>query len=250
MTQFQAPAPIDTVQGQYGQPLKLSGLAITALICSLIFFCPLTTLIGVILGLVGFFTIGPEKGTKGKGMALIAVVIGVIATSGTGYLSYKGFRFFREAMVFMMQAPQEALTKGYAGDYKGFRESFYGPGATDPSAEAFINELRSRYGEFQSCRMNGKQNNTPTGQPTVVMPQSMVFDAGTINGEAEYIIADQVSGKIIMKLGYIKIIDPDKGDLKYPPDSSGASTSPGDESGKGENESAGNESGESGNIGG
>ncbi len=57
-------------------PQKRSGLAVASLVCSLIFFCPLTTLLGPLLGLIALATMGGDPPKRGKGMAATGIVLG------------------------------------------------------------------------------------------------------------------------------------------------------------------------------
>lgn len=59
---------------------KHSTLAIAALIFSLIFFIPLFSIIGIIAGIAGVVQISKNKNLKGKGLAIAAIIIGVIVT--------------------------------------------------------------------------------------------------------------------------------------------------------------------------
>ena len=73
---FQAP-----LEPGYGEPSRTSGLAISSLVCSLIFCCPLTTIIGPILGLIAFVSIGSKPNLRGKGLALTGIILGVLMTT-------------------------------------------------------------------------------------------------------------------------------------------------------------------------
>jgi hypothetical protein len=60
-------------------PEKTSGLAIAALILSVLFFIPLCAPIGVILGIVALVKLNKTK-EKGKGLAIAAIIIGSLVT--------------------------------------------------------------------------------------------------------------------------------------------------------------------------
>ena len=59
---------------------KRSGLATASFICSLIFCCPVVTLVGVILGIVAILQIRGSQMT-GRGLAWAGIIIGVITTA-------------------------------------------------------------------------------------------------------------------------------------------------------------------------
>lgn len=202
-------------------PQTTSKLAIWSLVCSLIFFCPLTTLLAPILGLIGLAKIGGNPNLKGKGLCIVGILLGVVFTAGWGYGGYVGIGKMKEWMGVVMSGPSDALAAGFGGDVAGFKAGFYGAGTTasDAEAQAFLDELRNRYGGFVGCSFS--QTSQPAqpqpGQPSAPFPYTLEFQNATIDCEAEIIFADQQTGQIIMKLGYIIVADPDAGDLKYPP---------------------------------
>jgi hypothetical protein len=218
MTQFDNP---------YAHPAseapKTSGLAITALVFSLVGIIPclglLTAPIGLILGVIAMIAIGANPGRKGTGLAITAVVLGLVFAgaqgAGTWWVVNKG----REAVVAMTRGPNDALKAGFAGDIAGFKAGFYGSGsmASDEEATAFINQLRTRYGEFVSCRMDESRPAQPVpGQPSVPAAYIIEFQNATMNAESEIIFADQATGAMPFKPGYIVVFDKELGDLKYP----------------------------------
>jgi hypothetical protein len=94
MSYSQPPGPPFGVAPTYdmsgGQPRRTSGVAIAALISSLIICVPfLTSAIGVLLGLIGLFVAGGPR-TKGRGLALAGLLIGVVGlvlwSAGTWYV--------------------------------------------------------------------------------------------------------------------------------------------------------------------
>ncbi len=232
MTQFPTPAQ----QGYYDPtlsptPAKTSGLAITSLVMSLLGIIPclgvITAPIGVLLGIIGAVTIGPPK--KGKGMAITAVILGVVFTGAQVVVLKKGYDFIYGFIELVMKGPNDALVKGFSGDIAGFKDSFHGAGATasDAEAKAFIEQLRTRYGSFTSAAFDeksGQKPNAQPGQPAVPFPYTLTFANKTVKAEVEVVFADQASGGMVKKLGYIKVFDPTDGDLTYPSSAAGAVT--------------------------
>jgi hypothetical protein len=212
MSQFEAPFGESAMA-----PRKTSGLAITALVCSLIFCCPLTTLLGILLGLIAFAITGPGSARRGRGLAAVAIIIGLVATA---LQVWGGYAMYEKVWRPVLEGPTDALTAGFAGDAAGFKAGFYGAGAaaTDAEATAFIDELRRRYGEFDSCEFSPVQTSDPTpGQPSAPFNYVLHFAGATVDAEAEMIFSDPARGGFIMKFGYLVVSDSDLGDLKYPP---------------------------------
>lgn len=206
---------------------RTSGIAITALICSLVFCCPFTTILGIVLGAVALVMIGNNPMRRGKGMALTAIVLGVLFTAG----QFVTWRWYQQNIVeLMMRGPEPALQAGFAGDISGFRASFHsstGVAASDAEAQAFIEELRNRYGEFQSAQLDETRvSGAPVGQTAWVLPYRLVFDRAQVNAEAEILMADPQTGALSVKPAYLTVLDPRLGDLTYPPSSTAAPPSP------------------------
>ncbi len=215
--------------GAMGASRPTSGLAITALVLSLIFCCPLATLPGLILGFVAIATTGPSAPRKGRGLGIAAVILSLIFTAGQVVFGI----WMGQIWAQMMNAPEPVLRAGFDGDWATFRANLYTPAGvtfTDQEAADFIDELRSRYGEFQSARMDqqamqGRQSSP--GQPYMDTPYVLDFTSGQVKAEGRFIFADQNTGAFIFRLESITIKDADRGDITFPPEPPSAATPPG-----------------------
>lgn len=214
MTQFDSPFDAGDVLEQ-----KTSGLAVASLVCSLICCVPVTTIPGILLGIGAMVSIGNNPAKKGKGLAIAGILLGVIFTFGQAYYIPKLVEFIGESMKLVMGGPNDALVDGFANDPVAFKSHFYGTGvqATDAEAQAFIDMLRSRYGEFQGCEFNDRVSTSPAfGQPTTVFPYILTFTNATIDAEAQIIWVDERTSQKVFKFGWVTVTDPDLGDLRYP----------------------------------
>ncbi len=231
MSQFdphgQQPGAYMDPHAAYAEPPRTSGLAIGALVLGLLGIIPclglLTAPIGILLGLIGVIAIKAPM-QKGRGMAVAGIVLGLLFTAGQGYGIMKLVGWFQPMIAMVNNGPQSQLADGFAGDIGSFRASFDGDGATlsDAEALAFIDELRSRYGEFNSSALDqagGQGSQPPFGQQNFSMPYILQFDNATVSADVEIRIieAPGQSPPFAGKLGYILITDPDRGDLRYPP---------------------------------
>jgi hypothetical protein len=194
-------------------PQKTSGLAIASLVCSAILCCPVTTIIGPLLGVVALATIPRTPGVKGRGFAVAGILLGIVFTIGQFFGGYKFWDLFG---VPMMVGPRDALTAGSADDIPGFKSHFYGPGETAPDAEAilFLDAVRDRYGAFIGSEL--AQGQQPAGGPVMVFEYVCGFEDDTVTAEVEIVFADEQTGAWPGRLGFIRIVDPDLGDLVYP----------------------------------
>ncbi len=215
MTQFGA--PVDDFVSTQEQ--STSRLAIASLVCSLICCVPVTTIPGILLGVWAMVSINGNPALKGKGLAMAGILLGVIFTAGQAFVYPKAIEFIGKSVEMVMHGPNDALTSGFAGDPTAFKSHFYGKGvrASDAEAQAFIDTLRSRYGEFQGCEFD--QRNQPQssfGQPNTTFAYILSFENDAVDCRTQIIWADERTGAAVFKLGRITITDPDLGDLTYP----------------------------------
>lgn len=141
----------DSFQPQ--SPQKTSGLAIAALICSLIFCIPGLALIGLILGIIAIVVIGGSEGrVKGKGLATAAVIISLIVGALWVGGIVIGFRVSEGQRTQMQQPTYSAFTKLDAGDVSEFR-ALLAPNVkaniTDAEILAFRDAYKEKVGTFQ-----------------------------------------------------------------------------------------------------
>jgi len=212
------------------EPPRTSAMAIFALVCSLIFCCPLTTIPGILFGVIAAITIKGSGGRKrGMGMAITAIVIGTLGTglvAGVFFMPWMAghslVSIIRESYALVAEGPGRALRTGLGGDIAGFKASFHGQGAAlpDETATAFLDELTARYGAFQIAYPDEQkmQGRAPMGQEAMTMPYILVFDSGKVSADAELIFADprNQQAPFVMKLGWIHVRDEVKPDLRYP----------------------------------
>jgi len=95
MSQFPPGVPV-VPSAAYPPPKRTNGMAVAGLICAIAGFCLwfLGGILGVIFGLIGLRkSRDPQVG--GRGLAVAAIVIGVLSILGSGlfsYLTYRGIR--------------------------------------------------------------------------------------------------------------------------------------------------------------
>ncbi len=209
--------------------VKTSGLAIASLVCSLLFFCPITTLLGPLLGLIAIPVISSNPRRKGMGLAVAGILIGIVLTALWGFGGYKVYKFGYGFYEVVAKGPNDALVAGTTGDIATFKASFYGPGASasDEEANVFLAALNTRYGTFTSSQldemeMQNRGNTAQPGEPKVEFPYLLTFSNGQVSADVEIIFADpntqpaSFKEAFINKLGYIIVRDDELGDLTYP----------------------------------
>lgn len=229
MTQYQDPFG-QPYMDPTAQPRRTSGLAITALVFSLLGIIPccgaILAPIGAILGVIGAAVLGPKAAKKGRGMSIAAIALGLAFTGGQAMLYLWGRDFFVQPVV---QGPGPALSAATTGNIAEFKSRFHGAGASasDSDAKAFVDELTQRYGAYVGCDIDESSNQQPQfGQPQLTFPYVIRFQNKTVNADTQIIFSDPQGGGFVMKLGYITVFDPDNGDLTYPPAARGSTTAP------------------------
>lgn len=191
-----------------------SRLAIGSLICSLVLCCPLTTIVGMLLGLAALVRIHRDAALKGRAIAVSGILIGALSTGAQGYI---GGWVYSNIWLPMKIGPTEALAAGFQGDITGFTSRFHGlrTSVGDDEARAFIDQLRDRYGEFVTGDLN--QQGPPQGGPVMEFDYLLRFEGASIPARAQIIYADVQTGEDPRKLGWITVLDPALGDLTFPP---------------------------------
>lgn len=213
MTQFENPYAGDSASAV---EVKTSGLAITSLVLSLVCCLPVTTIPGALLGLVSAVKIAGNPARKGMGIAIAAVVLGVLFTVGQVVIGtgiYAGYKVFRDA-------PAVALEPGFAGDLAAFKTNFNAGSAPDIEAQAFLDAVTSRYGALDRAEVDfqafqSMQQPAP-GATLMTLPWTLVFEGGT-RVEAK-LTFDQMQQPQPDQLTFteIRIVDAAQGDLVFP----------------------------------
>jgi hypothetical protein len=199
------------------QPPKTSGLAITSLVLSLILCCPVTTILGALLGAVALVTISAHTARRGKGLAAAAIIIGALATLGWGWLGYQLYTGWKQ----MQAAPTETLQAGLDGDIAKFKAGFgtVGLAATDVEAQAFLEQVRARYGRINRSEVDiaaiGRMKQSP-GQAAVPLQYRLVFEKATMNAELQFDPQNQPRKDRRLVFDSITISDPAQGNLTFP----------------------------------
>ncbi len=195
-----------------------SGWALAAALCSSVFFCPLLTLIGPILGVRALFHINALPGRRGRGLALAGIIVGSLASLWWLVVALWWNANARRPMI---EGPRVAMQAGQAGDLPAFKSAFTGAGASasDEEARAFLDELTRRYGPLRlSIQGSAEDRQGPAmTDGRVSIPYELIFSGGsTVQARAEFIVTEPGSLRPTLKFGSIHVIDPQEGDLAYP----------------------------------
>ena len=206
------------------RPVRTSLLAIASLVMSLVCCLPGFPLLGALLGIVALVAIASNAALAGKGLAIAGIVLGLLLTLGQGVTVLVVVMGFNQ----MTGLVESTLEDGLGGQFDRFDRAFVGTPDREET-EAFVGELRERYGDFRSVQMDwaGYQHVQQTAPGEVPLPLRAVFE----NDEVTAMVVLQqdpaaASGFSILR---IDVYDPRRGDLTFPPDAPAPPpTDPGD----------------------
>lgn len=199
-------------------PRSVSKLAITSLVLSLVFCCPLTTLAGIVTGALAVAATVRDRNLAGRWIAIVAIVISSIATIGQTIVLVKGYDL---VFVPIMSGPQTALRAGESGDLATFQQSFTSSAVNENTAEnarVFLAALTERYGAFTTASLdtNSASSQPPAAGQDFIADYQLDFAKGRIRATCTIELAD-ATGQLSLKLKSVVIHDVDRGDLRYPP---------------------------------
>ena len=214
-------AQFDPTDPLLAEPPRVSKLAVAALVCSFIFCCPVTSLLGLLLGAGGTVSVATSYGARrGMWMALLAMVVSIASLGGQGLLGNTFYEVFR----LFVGLPQDFLASVENGDFTAARQFLTSPldqNVTDEQLETFRQSLADRYG---SCTGWQPLSNSGSGQ-TVDLSVKLMFTNGTRDASVTIEVVQGSTGTsrgswpfyITPYISEILIEDPDLGDLVFPP---------------------------------
>lgn len=219
MSTFNNIEDLDAVQVER----QRSGLAVTSLVCSLIICCPITTVLGPLLGVIALFRLKGKPHLSGKGFAISGIVIGIFATLlwalASTYISKYAMEFVQQTR----EVSTETIQAGYDANYDEFRShlSRSSDDVTDAEIKSFIAILEDRFGKFDSAFLNMQEENQEIQQTSqeVPIPIRFIFETKDTTGFMTFEFISGTKYGYEMKIGCIKIHDAKNGDIIFPEDS-------------------------------
>lgn len=170
-TQMPPPVPeevgIDYVDPYAPRPY--SKIAIAGLVVSLVACVPLIpTVLGVIFGLIGIGKTGPDR-LRGRGLAIGAIVVGLLVGVGQGVLGYAGYQSLR----IMINAKQWLLAEmqdPHSGDTAAMQNlrkcstAEFNKAVTEARLKEWVEAVTAKHGRLQDIKASRRNiENTPTG---------------------------------------------------------------------------------------
>ncbi len=225
MSQFDA-GGMDPYRDHAGEPPRTSLLAVSGFVCSVIICCPLTSLLGLLMGVGGLVSVSSSNGRrKGTGLAAAAIIISILSLAGQAlfiqWVRPYAQEYWKMAML-VAQGPMEFISDVQIGDFASARAHLYPPvevQVSDAQLQAFADEVTARYGSVQQ----GIQSSTGqppggsgVGEQSMDVRSQLVFSKKTLDTTMTVKMLVGPNGRL-EQVGISRIVlhDPDLGDLVF-----------------------------------
>lgn len=201
-----APAPV-AANGE------TSRLSIIAVISSIVFFCPLTTIAGLILGLWALATVERTPGRRGRRLALMAIALGGMFTVLQATTMYQMLANLR----MVGSSPAGAIQQAERGEFTAFRAMFVGgESISEETIHQFLTELQTAHGPIEGSRLPVSTLWSERPEGDVVSYQwELYFPDGRVIAEARLRRSEQTGPSIV--LDELRIPVPGGNVLVFPP---------------------------------
>jgi hypothetical protein len=186
--------------------------------------------LGILLGIRALVEIRANPTIGGRSLAKSGIAIGVaVCLFWVAGLVWWHFN----ARQPMMNGPVEELRAAYSGDLGQFKSGFTAAGesAADDEAERFVAELKTRFGAFRDSALSNTPQTQATlaGRPVLRIAYTLHFDRGLVEAEASFVTFGETRSILptfVFEWDWLRIIDPERGDLVYPESARAAATTP------------------------
>jgi hypothetical protein len=203
-----------------GASLRVSTWAVASLLVSIAACCPfISSVLAILMGVRALIEIRANPMVKGRNYAIAGIIIGVVTILAWS----SGARWWHvHARLPLISGPQAELRRGLGGDVLGFKAGFHGHGALtdDAEAAAFLRHLSTRYGDLVGIEQSdaGRDAPAPTGPAVIRITYLLRFQRCQVQAEAAFVTFGpaRVVPDPVFKWKWIRVIDPDRGDLIYP----------------------------------
>jgi len=196
---------------------EVSMLALAAFMVSILICIPIAPPLGVILGMIALVRLMGNPTVRGRGLAIAAIVLGLCFSIGLGVGGFVLYTKISAVTQFMNNGPPDAMEAGFDGDIDGFLSTFSAPHSPDAARE-FLDELRDRYGVFESMipmNVPGGAGASPDDDRAVFpMRYRAEFSSGAVEFEVELLLG--TSEGLTQKIESIRVLDRQRPSLRFP----------------------------------
>jgi hypothetical protein len=167
----------------------MSGMAVTAFVMTILFCIPVLPLVGLLLGLAALGRTSTDGPFRGRPLAIIAIILGLLFTAGQTYTTVKIVEvggMVAGSIMIVMTGPDDAMEGAFKGDSKQTND-WWSVGQEPSAAQtaAFVVEARRRFGEFKSA-VPDDGGQPPIKQSSFRIPYKFVFSNGVYDGSVSF----------------------------------------------------------------
>jgi hypothetical protein len=185
-------------------------------LCGVAVFCPVTSVLGPLLGVVALGEIRRRPHRTGTRLAVAGIAVGLLATAGWAATAWW---WHLNARVPMLRGPAAALAAGLDGDLEAFRAVFVGQGAGADETRAYLSEVGARYGRLAGSSQSPAGDEQAPGTPADTrhprIAYTFQFESGPVEAEARFVVWAQQQG-LVLKFAWLVLRNREAGDLVYP----------------------------------
>lgn len=252
MSQFDA-GGMDPYRDHGGEPPRTSLLAVSGFVCSVIICCPLTSLLGLLMGVGGLLSVSSSNGRrKGTGLAAAAIIISILSLAGQALLVQWFVRSeYGRLTMLILRGPKEFISDAQLGDFASARAHLFPPveaQVSDAQLQAFADAVTARYGSVQQwIASNPPPAGSGAGEQSMDVRSQLVFSKKTLDTTMTVkMLVGSTGGFEQVGIARIVLHDPDLGDLIFDENVAEAPASGGEPAPPGEDEEPAPPEGEGG----
>ena len=190
--------------------------AVLAAMFALPLCCPPMSALACVTGAVALWQIRGNPNLHGRWLAWCAIVVGAACTITMSWLLWVN------GLSVIVRGPLPPMQALMSGSPEQVRAEWSGPaGALDAAAlQAVVGELRARHGELRDAmpsRLRTLQLKPKPRQAIATVPITLVFERSTVEADLGLEMFDERTGATVMRWRSLRVIEPQGGDLTFPP---------------------------------
>lgn len=178
--------------------------------------CPPMSLLACITGGVALWQIRRNPLARGAWLAIAAIVIGAASAIVMSTL------LWNNGLGLLWRGPGVPMDALMRGDSAAMRQHWSGPAGelSQPALQAFAQSLTAEHGAYLSTTdsvTRATPLKPPAGKSVAPVPITIVFERAKLEADLGLELFDPKTGASVMKWRSLRVMDPARGDLVFPP---------------------------------
>lgn len=186
----QIPSHFDASESDLAEtePAPFSISSVFSLIMGLLVCIPGASVLGLLLGMVGFARTGGGV-RRGRAIAVTGILLSLIVTTFWAIGTLSIAPYFRGSFAMFLEGPETVLQATFEGENEVVRKYFLQRcQPTDEEIAVFAEAAKSRFGSFEGVSMS----ETQTDPDRMDFPIKVRFDSGVVPGRILFSAGDDV----------------------------------------------------------